>query len=63
LINICAITLLAYASGGAGSGLGMLMIAPLAGASFLTHGRLAPGIAALGALALLCGELYADLHK
>jgi two-component system, NtrC family, sensor histidine kinase PilS len=62
LIDICAITLLVYASGGVGSGLGMLMIAAVAGAGLLTRGRLALGVAAFGALALLCAEVYADLH-
>jgi hypothetical protein len=61
-LDICAITLLMYASGGFGSGLGMLMIAAAAGASMLTCGCSALGVTAASGLALLGAEVYADLH-
>jgi two-component system sensor histidine kinase PilS (NtrC family) len=59
LIDICAIALLTYASGGVSSGLGTLMIAAVAGAGLLMAGRSALAVAALGALALLTVEVYA----
>lgn len=61
LIDIVAITLLMHASGGIGSGLGVLMIAAVAAASVLAPGRAALGVAALASLALLGAEVHADL--
>ncbi|MBA2408767.1 MAG: PAS domain-containing protein [Gammaproteobacteria bacterium] len=61
LIDIVAITLLMHASGGIGSGLGVLMIAAVAAASVLAPGRAALGVAALAALTLLGAEVHADL--
>lgn len=63
VIDIGAIALLMYASGGVGSGLGTLMIAAVAGAGLLIPGRSALAVAALGALAVLAVETYADLHN
>ncbi|MDD3517096.1 MAG: ATP-binding protein [Chromatiales bacterium] len=51
--DIVAIALLVYASGGVTSGLGMLMIAAVAGLSLVSPGRLALLYAAAGSLALL----------
>ncbi|MBA2491805.1 MAG: two-component sensor histidine kinase [Gammaproteobacteria bacterium] len=61
LIDIVAITLLMHASGGIGSGLGVLMIAAVAAASVLAPGRAALVVAALASLSLLGAEVHADL--
>lgn len=60
--DIAAITLLTYASGGVTSGLGVLMIAAIAGVSLLIPGRTALFFAAVGALALLLAQSYATLR-
>lgn len=60
-LDILAITLLMYSSGGIASGLGMLMIVAVAGTSLLVPGRTALFFAALGSLALLLEEGYAEL--
>ena len=56
MVDILAIALLTYASGGVASGLGVLMLGAVAGASLLLPGRLALLVAALGALAILSLE-------
>ncbi len=47
-----------YASGGASSGIGLLMLAPVAGAGLLIPGRHALFFAALGTLVLIGFEVY-----
>lgn len=61
-IDILAITLIMYTSGGIRSGMGMLMIVAVAGTSLLVPGRTALFFAALGSLALLMEEGYAGLE-
>ncbi len=63
IADVLAITLLMHASGGTTSGLGMLMIVSVAGASLLLPGRAALLFAAFGALALLLEEIYAHLNQ
>lgn len=58
-VDTAAITLLIHASGGVSSGLGMLLILPLALTGVMVPGRIAAMFAALAALALLGEELYA----
>lgn len=58
-VDITAVTLLIHASGGVSSGLGMLLILPLALTGVITPGRIAAMFAAIAALALLGEELYA----
>ncbi len=60
--DITAITLLIHASGGVSSGLGMLLILPLALTGVIAPGRIAAMFAAIAALALLGEELYAHLR-
>ncbi len=61
-VDIVAITLMMYASGGVRSGLGMLLVVAIAGGSILTVGRTAILFAALAALAVLVQEVYAWVH-
>lgn len=63
LIDFIAITLLMHASGGIGSGLGMLFVVAIAGGSLLTVGRTAIAFAAAASLFVLLGELYAQLER
>lgn len=56
--DVLAITVLAYASGGLASGLGILLVVVVAGASLLVSGRLAFLYAAMAALAVLAESLY-----
>jgi two-component system sensor histidine kinase PilS (NtrC family) len=58
LIDIFAITLLMHASGGATSGLGMLLIIAVAGGSMLLAGRTALSLAAIATLFILGEHLY-----
>ncbi len=60
-LDIVLVTLLIHASGGVSSGLGMLLILPLALAGILLPARIAALLAALAALALLGEELHAHL--
>ena len=61
--DITAITLLIHASGGVSSGLGMLLILPLALTGVIMPGRIAAMFAAIAALALLGEELYAHARN
>ena len=63
LADILAITVLMYTSGGTTSGLGMLMIVSVAGASLLLPGLAALLFAAVGTLALLLEEIYGHLNN
>jgi len=62
LIDIVIITLMMHASGGAGSGLGALLIVAVAGCSLLAGGRSAAFFAAIAALAVLLEQLYTVLE-
>lgn len=59
LSDIVAITLMMHASGGVGSGLGMLLVVVIAGGSLVTAGRTAILFAAIATLAVLFEEVYA----
>jgi two-component system sensor histidine kinase PilS (NtrC family) len=61
-IDIVAITLLMHASGGVGSGLGVLLVITVAAGSLLMEGRTARLFAALAALSVLAEQAYAWLH-
>lgn len=65
-LDIIFLTLLMHASGGIESGIGMLLVVSIAGASMLTKGRMAGLFAALATLAILTEQLYAhfsDVHQ
>ena len=62
IIDIIFIVALMHIYGGVTSGFGTLMIAVVAGGSLLLPGRTALLFAALGALALLGHEIYANLY-
>jgi two-component system sensor histidine kinase PilS (NtrC family) len=62
LADILFITLAIHFSGGIESGLGILMIAAIAGASLLMPGPAAILFASLGALALFAEQLYSQLY-
>lgn len=59
LADIAAVALLMHASGGVSSGLGMLMVASLAGGSILMGGRTALFYAATASLTVLAEQFYA----
>jgi two-component system sensor histidine kinase PilS (NtrC family) len=61
LIDIGVITLLMHASGGPGSGLGILLIVTVATGSLLMPGRLAFLFAAVAAIAILGEQIYSTL--
>lgn len=62
LVDILAIGLLMYASGGTSSGLGMLLIMAIAGSSVLTEGRTAFFFAAVASLVVLVEEILTGLY-
>ncbi len=62
MMDIAAITLLMYASGGVRSGLGMLLVVAIAGGSLLMEGRTARLFAAIATLAVLTEQLYNKLE-
>lgn len=59
--DIIAVTVLLVASGGAGSGAGLLLILPVAGVSLLLPKRIATTIAAIAALAVLGQQIMLSL--
>jgi len=61
--DIAVVILLIHASGGVSSGLGMLLILPLALTGVIMPGRIAAMFAAIAALSLLGEELYAHIHS
>ncbi len=61
IIDIFAITLLTYSSGGMISGLGLLLIVTVASGSILIRGRISTFLAAVAALSLIYSELYLAL--
>ena len=62
LADITIITLMMHASGGAGSGLGPLLIVAVVGGSLLAGGRTAAFFAATATLAVLLEHLYSALE-
>lgn len=62
LIDIAAITLLMHASGGVGSGLGILLVVVVAGGSLFMPGRIAIFFAAVATLSTLGAAVYMDLQ-
>ncbi|MFP4079028.1 MAG: sensor histidine kinase [Ectothiorhodospira sp.] len=62
MADVALITLLTHASGGIGSGLGMLAIPVVAGLGLLAPGRPALFFAALASLALLFSQLHTGLR-
>lgn len=61
VIDIVAMTLIIYTSGGTTSGLGLLLIVTIASGSILIRGRISTFLAAIAALALIYTELYLSL--
>ncbi len=61
IIDILAITLLTYSSGGMISGLGLLLLVTIASGSILIRGRISTFLAAVAALSLIYSELYLAL--
>lgn len=59
--DIGFVTLLVFASNGIGGGLGMLLLAPVAGASLLVPRRMAALFAALASIGLILQEIYGTL--
>ena len=62
LVDIVAITILMYTSGGVRSGFGTLLVVAIAGGSILTVGRTALLFAAVATLALLAQEIFGTLY-
>ncbi len=60
LADIVFIVLLMHASGGAASGVGMLLVVSIANGSMLAAGRISGLYAALATLAILAEQLYSD---
>lgn len=56
--DVLALTLLMYASGGAKSGIGVMIFVVLAGAGLVGHGRMAMFYAAIATLAVLIEQAY-----
>ncbi len=61
--DIVAIILMMHSSGGVGSGLGMLLVAAIAGGGILTEGRIAILFAAMASLAVLAQQIFAWVHE
>jgi len=61
-VDIVIITFMMHASGGAGSGLGALLVVAVAGGSLLAGGRTAAFFAAIAALAVLFDQIYTSLE-
>lgn len=59
-IDIVFLTILMHASGGTSSGLGMLLILPIASGSILTKDKTASAFAALASLCILTEHLYSQ---
>lgn len=59
--DIGFVTLLVFASGGIGGGLGVLLLAPIAGAGLLVPRRVAALFAAVASLSLILQEVYGTL--
>ncbi len=61
VVDIVCISLIMHASGGVGSGVGMLLVVTLAGAGLLLPGRMALLFAALASIAVLAEQLISGL--
>jgi len=61
LIDVISIAIFTLMSGGISSGLGTLILAPIAGASLLIPGQTALLFASYGTVALILQELYGDI--
>lgn len=61
LVDITAITLLMYASGGPASGLGILLVISVATGSILLPGRMAFLFAAIASMAIMGEQIYSSL--
>jgi two-component system sensor histidine kinase PilS (NtrC family) len=61
ILDILAITLLIYSSGGLASGLGLLLIVTIAAGSILIRGRISTFLAAVATLAIIYSEIYLAL--
>ena len=62
LVDVSMLTLIMHASGGARSGIGMLLLVSLAAAALVSHGRLAFFHAAVASLAVLFEQLWQFLY-
>ena len=62
IVDLIALTLLMYSSGGIESGIGMLMAVSVAAGGLLAGSRCALFFAALASLAVLVEQVYADLY-
>ncbi|HYC37315.1 MAG TPA: ATP-binding protein [Usitatibacter sp.] len=58
IVDVFAIVLLMYASGGVRSGLGVILLVTLAAAGLITRGRLVYFHAAVAAIAVLCEQVF-----
>jgi two-component system sensor histidine kinase PilS (NtrC family) len=63
MVDIGAIVLLMHASGGIESGLSVLLVITIAGASLLLSGRAVIGIAAIATIMLLTEQAYAHIFR
>ena len=63
LIDIVMLSLLMYASGGLGSGFGMLLVIAVAGGSILRTGKIAIFFAAIATLVVLGHEFYLQFFR
>lgn len=63
LAEIGTVTVLMHAAGGVASGLGMLLIVPIAGAGLLMEGRAAMLTAAVASLSVLADQLYTQIEQ
>jgi two-component system sensor histidine kinase PilS (NtrC family) len=62
VVDVVAIVMLMYASGGVRSGLGLLLLVSLAAAGLITRGRLAHFHAAFAAIAVLMEQMFQTLR-
>jgi two-component system sensor histidine kinase PilS (NtrC family) len=62
VVDVVAIVVLMYASGGVRSGLGVMLLVSLAGAGLITRGRLAYFHAAFASIAVLVEQLFQTLR-
>jgi two-component system, NtrC family, sensor histidine kinase PilS len=63
IVDILAITVLMHSSGGASSGIGMLLVTTIAGGSLLTEGRTAFFFAAVASLSILVQVTLSDYYE
>lgn len=63
MVDVAAVTALLYASGGARSGLGLLLLMTVAGAALISRGRLSLLYASVASIALLVQQWFHALHR